>query len=103
MKHGHSTNHRGTTSRRKRDGRGSPVISGAWSWGTNSCVTGKRAWQARADAKAFARLLGRQGKPGMNAYRCTIEGGCGLFHIGHLPGVVRSGEVGRSDYYGADS
>lgn len=82
---------------RRKTGPGSPVIHGLQSWATNSCSSGKRAWQGRADAKSYAKMLGRQGKPGMNAYRCDD---CGLFHIGHLPTAVRAGVVGRNDYYG---
>lgn len=85
------------SARRRKTGSGSPVISGAGAWGTNSCSTGKRAWQSRRDAKDAANLLARQGKPGMNAFRCDE---CKLFHIGHLPHAVRMGEVSRTDYYG---
>lgn len=95
MRNAKSSSTRG--SGRKKTGRGSPVIHGATSWGTNSCSTGKRSWQSRTDAKSYAKMLGRQGKPGMNAFRCEE---CGLFHIGHLPYAVRTGEIGRDDYYG---
>lgn len=100
MRNAKSSSTKGNAARR-RNGSGSAQISGVASWGTNSCATGKRAWQTRRDAKAAASLAGRNGLPGMNAFRCVEEDGCGLFHIGHLPAAVRSGEIGRSEYYGS--
>jgi len=84
-------------SARKKTGSGSPVIRGVSAWGHNSCSSGKRAWQTRRDAKTAASMAGRNGMPGMSAYCCAE---CDLFHIGHLPAAVRTGEVGRNEYYG---
>ena len=62
---------------------------------------GKIRYQTRADAKKArrriysARLPGRDGP--LSAYLCDV---CDYFHLGHLPQVVRRGEVSRDDYTG---
>lgn len=32
----------------------------------------------------------------LHAYRCDVDPSC--FHLGHMPGVIKRGEVSRSEY-----
>ena len=62
-----------------------------------ACPSGKRGYITKAEAKVIARRLRKQGDGSlMNAYRCEA---CGLIHLGHLPLAVRTGEVGRREYF----
>jgi hypothetical protein len=49
-------------------------------------LTGKRAYRNRKDARA-ARAATKNGGVGgaLSLYRCEAEGGCGDWHLGHLP------------------
>jgi hypothetical protein len=58
------------------------------------CVgCGKYRFMSRAAAKKARRRMGNPG--GMNAYECPTD--TGWWHLGHLPGAVRRGDVGRDD------
>lgn len=57
----------------------------------NEC--GLVAYQSRADARR-----GRNHTPGeqLRAYQCD---GCGLWHLGHTPDPVRSGDVSAARFF----
>lgn len=57
--------------------------------------TGKRGYRSKKDARVARQ---RHPKDGLHVYRCD---GCGHFHLGHLPLLVRSGVVSRGGYYEA--
>ncbi len=80
-----------------KTGSGSAVQSGYGSWATNSCSTGKRSWVSRADAKGAANRAARGGFDKLRPYLCEE---CDCWHLGHLPRAVRSGAVGRTEFYG---
>jgi len=72
-------------------------VSRATKWGTpytgplyTSCATGKAGWQERAHARAAMRSMPKG--HGMSAYLCD---GCDLWHIGHLPSVIKRGMASR--------
>lgn len=56
---------------------------------------GKRLYADRKSAKAVIREIGDKG---MRAYRCNLV--AAAFHIGHMPQVVRSGEMTMREVYG---
>jgi hypothetical protein len=58
------------------------------------CTCGKVRYLTKADAKAAIRhMKGREGR--LNAYRCAS----GFWHIGHLPALVRKGQISRSEIW----
>lgn len=59
-------------------------------------TTGKRGYGTRRAAKEVVVALNNGARGGMRPYRCAA---CRVWHVGHLPGVVRSGEVSAADYY----
>lgn len=62
----------------------------------NECPTGKVAYPTRHDAKRQnKRIDGGHSK--MRPYECPT---CHLFHLGHLPAVVRLGDKSAEAYYG---
>lgn len=63
---------------------------------TTCPVTGKRAYTSRKNAKAALLKLAHGGRNRMRPYECDE---CGKWHIGHMPGRVRAGEVSAADYY----
>jgi hypothetical protein len=63
-------------------------------WSTD-CVTGKRGYEVRRDAKKVASAMRRQGHH-VRPYPCAD---CDLFHVGHLPRVVLEGEVSATEHY----
>lgn len=68
----------------------------AWAW-VPEC--GKRGHYARASAKAHARELRSKGDA-VREYLHKVEyGGCGLWHVGHLPHEVRDGQISYEDFY----
>lgn len=77
---------------------------GAW---YHCASSGKRGYTTRADARAArARTRGSRGEAkgkdgALSIYRCDgLElGGCGRYHVGHLPRVVVRGEADRSEVY----
>lgn len=71
----------------RRDSNGAPVPEGSL------CdSTGKKMWSSRQQAKLVARRV----NPGqhMSAYRCE---GCDWFHIGHMPQIVKAGDLDRGE------
>lgn len=62
---------------------------------------GKFAYGSMREAKKVAKKARRtkleHGVAPLSAYPCDA---CTLFHVGHLPGVVKRGEVSRAEYYG---
>lgn len=61
--------------------------------GLSTCPTcGKRRYITKAHAKEAARRIPRDGKPRLNAYRCGT-----FWHLGHLPDIVRHGEITRDE------
>lgn len=59
------------------------------------CACGKyRFWTRKAAKKAAGRMNERVGR--LHAYRCDVDPSC--FHLGHMPGVIKRGEVDRSEY-----
>lgn len=63
---------------------------------TTCPVTGKRGYATRRYAKAVIRDITHGGRGRMRPYECD---GCGKWHVGHMPGRVRAGEVSAADYY----
>ncbi|MCU1647120.1 MAG: hypothetical protein JWN03_7395 [Nocardia sp.] len=63
----------------------------AWTWCPN-CE--KRGYPSR---KAARKVCGQVPGRRMNAYPCTRVDG--MFHVGHLPQVVRAGDVTRHEHY----
>lgn len=61
-----------------------------------TCSSGRWAWPERAGAKSLLRTLRRNGDHGSRVYRCPE---CNLFHVGHLPKVVRDGDAGAGEVY----
>lgn len=57
---------------------------------TSTCSCGKRSYRTRGDAKAAARDYPRP-RPG--AYECRDHPG--VWHLGHLPGSVVTGDQPR--------
>ena len=61
-------------------------------WYFVTCECGKRSYMNRANAKKAARRIDRS----LHAYKCKLSG---LWHIGHLPDVVRRGHLSREEIY----
>jgi rubredoxin len=57
-------------------------------WVTSDCLSGKRAFATRADAKSHARKAKQFGAGHMRAYACPQ---CQYWHIGHTPEGIRNG------------
>lgn len=63
---------------------------------TGVCRSGKKAFWTKAGARALVRVLRAEGDKGVRAYHCPD---CDYFHVGHLPYVVRRGQVAARDAY----
>lgn len=87
----------------KRRPRGSEHKQGVRLASPN-CGTGKKAYVTRAEARQVAvRIQKQDGGERMSAYKCNVDGGCGYFHIGHLPRAVKRGEITRDEYRKGDA
>lgn len=63
----------------------------------STCATGKWGFPAKSGAKTLVKALRHQGDQGVRTYRCPD---CGWWHAGHMPVVVRTGEMGAGEVYG---
>lgn len=64
-------------------------------WTAETCPSGKRTYVSKAAARK-ARARHPRGSDGrrLSVYVCTL---CAGVHLGHLPGPVIRGELGRED------
>lgn len=61
------------------------------------CACGKyRFWSRKSAKKAAGRMSDQDHDGRLHAYRCDVDPSC--FHLGHMPGVIKRGEVSRSEY-----
>lgn len=61
----------------------------------------KVSYETRRYAHTAAkRLKQRTGTTRIRPYRCPVEGGCGLWHVGHLPPPVVAGRMTANVFYG---
>lgn len=75
------------------------AAAGIWRSGyITGCVSGKRGYSTRAEAKKSANYQFKSGgvPHKLSAYWCPEEEPCGYYHLGTLPKVVKSGEVDRA-------
>lgn len=62
------------------------------------CPSNKLVYPSKSAAKRKARTIPADDRGKMSAYRCPEpDTVCAGFHVGHLPSVVKTGEVARSE------
>lgn len=62
-----------------------------------TCICGKQGFSSKKAAKQVARSLGRRY---LNSYRCEYAP-TELWHLGHLPTVVKRGHASRDSIHQA--
>lgn len=62
----------------------------------DACSSKKWGWPSREGARSLLRTLRNAGDHGSRVYRCPE---CALFHVGHIPRVVRNGETSATEFY----
>lgn len=66
---------------------------------SNAC--GKVAYRSQSDARRYCARYFAIDKTRMRPYFCDPDtGGCGLYHLGHLPDMVVKGVVTADEWYG---
>ena len=66
-------------------------------WFATTCSTGKRGYATKAEARKVARRRRKEGDERLMAPYVCQE--CSHIHLGHLPKVIKQGEITRREYY----